>query len=601
MVVLSSDFYGTSADSLLFYAQKAFALSAKINYIRGEALAMRSKGDYYTLVGDLSEMLSSYQQALTLAERAGDTFLSAKVHRNLGQYYLNGNRTDDALAQFLKAFQLVEHYPDSNFKAYLEVDMAAIYILRDQYDSAMLRYQKAMDLANDPNGYIAAFVRNDMGYTLVLMKQYEKAREYHLVSLDYYKHTSDRLGQMNTLLMLGDACAGLGQTQQAIAYNLQGLALAKTLQNKQSITDASEQLSAWYAKEGDYKSSLQYLKMNKLYADSLSNESTREKEYELETKFAYTRKEDSAKIVRARESLIAEQKIERLKLQAGVAVLVSVLLGILVLVLFYNRKVKQESNRILATKNQEISLQKAAIEDHAERLRLSNRDKDRLFSIIAHDLNGPLGSLKSLLDLLKENELTEEEAADILRHLSVDVNSTSELVQNLLYWARSQLGGIVVKPRVFEMTEVLEEIVHLFTRQASAKGIHLVSDIKGSFPVYADSNMMQVVFRNLVSNALKFCHKGDTITITARRKSATIDEFCVTDTGTGMTADVLAKVRNGESVTTFGTASEKGTGLGLLLCWDFIEKNAGTMHIDSEEGKGSCFCVSLNHGTPLDA
>jgi tetratricopeptide (TPR) repeat protein len=352
MVTLSSDFFGTNADSLFYYAQKAYGLSEKIHYIRGEALAMRSKGDYYTLVGDHTEMLSSYQQALTLAEKAGDILLAAKTHRNLGQYYLNDNRTDAALSEFTKAFQLLAARNDSSFKAYLEVDMAAIYILRMQYDSAMLRYGMALDLANNPNGYIAAFVRNDMGYTLALMKQYDKARAYHLISLDYYKRTGDRLGQMNTLQMLGDASAGLGQLRQAIAYNLQGLDLAETLRNKQSITDASGQLATWYEKEGDDRNSLRYLKMNKLYADSLSNESTREKEFDLETKFAYTRKEDSAKIARTRETLLNEEKIDRLRMESGIAVLISVLLGIAVVTLIYSRRVKQESNKILAAKNQ---------------------------------------------------------------------------------------------------------------------------------------------------------------------------------------------------------------------------------------------------------
>jgi signal transduction histidine kinase len=228
-------------------------------------------------------------------------------------------------------------------------------------------------------------------------------------------------------------------------------------------------------------------------------------------------------------------------------------------------------------------------------------DKDRLFSIIAHDLKGPLGSLKSLLDLLKENELSEAEVTDILRHLSVDVDITLELVQNLLFWARSQLGGIAVKPSVFDMTEVVDETIRLFSRQAQAKGIILVKDTTGTLPVFADLNMILVILRNLVSNALKFCSKGDTITLCGHHASSTLNEFCVQDTGTGMAPDVLAKVRSGESVTTYGTAAEKGTGIGLLLCADFIEKNAGTLQIDSKQGKGSRFCITLpRHGLAGD-
>jgi signal transduction histidine kinase len=159
-------------------------------------------------------------------------------------------------------------------------------------------------------------------------------------------------------------------------------------------------------------------------------------------------------------------------------------------------------------------------------------------------------------------------------------------VGNLLFWASSQLNGAVVNAALLPVEELVDETLAFYRQQAREKGVLLTTAMPDGLVGYADKDMMQVVIRNLVSNAIKFCQPGDRVTVSAMQKGGEI-EICVTDTGTGMTTDALDRIRRKESFTSYGTAREKGTGLGILLCHEFAEANRGRFYVESEWGKGS--------------
>jgi signal transduction histidine kinase len=261
-----------------------------------------------------------------------------------------------------------------------------------------------------------------------------------------------------------------------------------------------------------------------------------------------------------------------------------------------SRAASKKSNKELCDKNKEIEQQKEAMEHQAVQLLLNNQQKDKLFSIIAHDLRGPLNSLKGVLDFLKENRLSDAEIKSMMDELRRNVDYSSELVGNLLFWASSQLSGVVVAPVCLPLHQLVDDILPLYTKQSGEKRILLKNDIDASLTAYADKDMIQVVLRNLISNAIKFCRKGDSITITGQRTGDHV-EICVADTGIGIEEEILSKIRRKESITTYGTAREKGTGLGMLLCREFTEVNGGKFRIDSKWGKGSWFYFTI----PADA
>jgi signal transduction histidine kinase len=238
-------------------------------------------------------------------------------------------------------------------------------------------------------------------------------------------------------------------------------------------------------------------------------------------------------------------------------------------------------NQLLTEKNEKI-------EEQAVQLLLNNQQKDKLFSIVSHDLRGPLNSLKTLMDCLKEKKLSETELRDLMNEFRRNVDYSSELVSNLLFWAGSQLDGMAARPAIVPVQPVVQEILALFSHQACQKSVRLIDDLQPSVYAFADKDMVEVILRNLVSNAIKFCRSGDSVTISSRPIEAGI-EICITDTGIGLKKEALEMIRRKESFTSYGTAREKGTGLGILLCHEFAEANGGRFWMESEWGKG-CRC-----------
>lgn len=227
-----------------------------------------------------------------------------------------------------------------------------------------------------------------------------------------------------------------------------------------------------------------------------------------------------------------------------------------------------------------------------QKLEELNQLKDRLFSIIAHDLRSPLIGLADMIRLAEEGDLNSEEFISLLPELSKNIGYTSGLVENLLYWAKSQLSGATVNPVLFDLQPVTAPLLGLFQHNADEKGVKIHNQIREATFVYADPDMIQAVLRNLVANAIKFCRQDDFVFINASSSGEQVT-ISVEDTGVGINKENLSRLFAQENFTTRGTVNEQGTGLGLMLCQEFIEKNNGTISVDSVLGKGSRFSFSL--------
>ncbi len=221
-----------------------------------------------------------------------------------------------------------------------------------------------------------------------------------------------------------------------------------------------------------------------------------------------------------------------------------------------------------------------------------NQIRNRMFTIIAHDLKGPMNGLLGILQLAQSGVVSEAEIKEILPLLLKNVDNTKALLDNLLQWSKSQLEGEKVNPERFDIKEVNNNNIRLFEKRLSEKGIELIDNIPAGTIVYADRDMIDLVLRNLVGNAIKFSDVDDTITLSASTtgKMVTIE---VEDTGRGMSEQVMKDVFGLAVTSTSGTRNEKGTGLGLKLCKDFIEKNGGEIGVTSIPGKGSRFSFTL--------
>lgn len=227
-----------------------------------------------------------------------------------------------------------------------------------------------------------------------------------------------------------------------------------------------------------------------------------------------------------------------------------------------------------------------------DQLSAMNKLKDRLFSIIAHDLRSPLNNLNDIIKMLDEGMLTEKEFRSFVPHLSKNMGYTTGLLENLLFWSKSQLQGEVVRPVFFNVKEVTDNILHLFETIIKEKVITVLNNIEENCMVYADRDMIQLIIRNLISNAVKFSNRGGEIILSIVPQE-NFSRICIRDEGVGISESDLKKLFEMETFTTRGTDNEQGTGLGLLLCKDFIEKNNGSIWVESELSKGSKFCVEI--------
>ncbi len=584
---LAHAYYGNNADSAFFYARHALDYAGKTGYRRGEAESWRMLGNTYEMMGDYLDMLTSYQRSLDIATQINNTTQIAKANINIGWFYEQEGEYDQAERLMEKVGELSNQTGDSVQSAYVNTNLAELALRRHQYDLALQYANRglafARGLRDEPQ---VANYNNDIGNILVARGETTAALAYYLQALDYYTASNERVGMTATKCLLAQAYLQLKDYPQALRYAQDALAEARTIRRKLEIQGSARVLSDIYEAKGDYRNALRYSHLYKDYSDSLASDLSRQQILTRAAEYDYQQQASRLREAQAEKDAGYERALRKDALKIAVTVSLLAVLTLIAFILQRGRAANRRMNRLLREKNEKIEEQKEVLEQQAVQLLLSNQQKDKLFSLVAHDLRGPLNYLKGLLDFLKERKLSDQEIGTMLIELRHHVDYSTELVSNLLYWASSQLNGSVVTPVLLPVGELVEETLASFVSSAKEKEVLLTTEIPGHLVGYADKDMMQVVVRNLVSNAIKFCRSGGMVTVSGIRKAADI-EISVTDTGIGMKEDALDRIRRKESFSSYGTAREKGTGLGILLVHEFAEANKGRFYVESEWGKGS--------------
>lgn len=257
--------------------------------------------------------------------------------------------------------------------------------------------------------------------------------------------------------------------------------------------------------------------------------------------------------------------------------------------------IKRENNNYnaaLQQTNLEIQKQSDQLLQQSEELQQLNSLKNKLFSIISHDLKAPMYALRNMFDNMQSQNMPAEEIKSLVPDMQKDLNYTVSLMENLLQWAKSQMQLHTASPQQIDVNEVISDVTNLMKLQADVKKIKIETKTPENVYGWADADMINVVLRNLISNAIKFSPQNSTIFIEAKETPSAI-QIDVKDTGEGINAENLQKINARSFYTTNGTAQEQGTGLGLLLCRDFLAKNGGQLHIASVPGKGSVFSFTI--------
>lgn len=260
--------------------------------------------------------------------------------------------------------------------------------------------------------------------------------------------------------------------------------------------------------------------------------------------------------------------------------------------LFLIKKENKDYQAEILNSNEELYRYTQEIEKQKEELNELNNLKSKLFSVISHDLRTPLYGLRNLFKSVEQYDLPAEEIKVLIPDVVKDLHYTTDLMENLLQWAKSQMKGEALSPQLIEMNKLIQDVQQVVRLQAENKQVYLKTKAEKPVYIYADKEMIEVVLRNLISNAIKFTPKEGEVVIDIKEDEELI-EVLVSDTGTGMSEEAKNKLFGDEHFTTKGTSNESGTGLGLMICKEFLKKNGGTIHVESVLGKGSTFAFTL--------
>lgn len=618
-IQLASMYLYSSADKAFDYAKKALAAAEVGKSTQQIAESHRQVGLAHWQLGNLSEASEQFYMALSLYEKIAHKQGIANTIGNLGLVKNAAENYEEAIKLYKEAVQKQTEINNKGRMAVNYNNLGDAYFKLKNYPEAIDYYHKALNTyQTKPRDIDKVTNFRNLGAVYTAMGNYDSAY-YYLASNDVlYASLEEKRGQASNYKLFAELFLKQKKASEAQVYALKGLEIAQKNSLKPILRDIYELLSEIYFQQGSYEPAFNAQKQMVLYRDSVLNEKN------------ITKIMGQQLVYEAQKKELEIELLKKLHLQSSqnqqiiIASLVAIsILGLVFTINVYNgRKNARQKNILLEAKNKEINeqkeelatqkeelivsannlseafnrieLKKIKIEEQAEKLQELNKQKDKIFSIIGHDLRSPMAALQGVLGILDPDTFTKEELIMIKQDISAQLKGVDTILQNLLQWARNQNSGQKMEVSVFELTESIATNITLLSPIAHEKNIALNVVLPESLKISADANQVSTVIRNLLSNAIKFTPPSGKITVEGLKINDKEAQVSVADTGMGMSAAQLQKLFEVSThFTTQGTAGEKGTGLGLLLCKDFVEQNGGKIAVESEVGKGTRFYFTI--------
>lgn len=581
---LSLEYLTSDPTKSVNLANKALELSRKTYYAEGEIVALNRLGENEFRKSQHANAILLAMQSLKLAEQQHDTINVAFAYRLLGLINTLGLKQYDLALQYqLKALEIFKKKNNPKRLASLYGNITWIYASMNQNlteaKTMALRGIRIADSLRDLR--LLSYNYNSLGLIFKQQNQLDSALAYLDKSIDAAVSVGDKGVIVYNQVIKGDIYYQKSKYKEAIRYYQDADLQAMALKMVGLCRDANAGLALAFEKIGNYESAYRSLLISSKIKDSLLVWEASEKGQLIKLEFEQEKQQEKINRLEVENKKSKTEKIYFLT--AGV-VSFSALIAVVVLMVMNNRQ-RAHANNMLVEKNEEIATQN-------EQLKEVNQVKNRLFSIIGHDLRSPLNSLKGMLGMVVRKEVTAEEFSSFAPKLHQQVVGVGETLDNLLLWSRSQMEGWATKPVAINLFEIVENASVLFKEAAAEKEIALVNSTNKNNVAFADEDQIELIIRNLIHNAIKFTPKSGRIQLTSKEDNNFID-LLICDTGIGMGQEKIDSLFNGSSNTSKGTSGEKGTGLGLLLCNEMIENNGGKISVTSIENKGTCFKVVI--------
>lgn len=580
--------YQSNYKKAIEYSKRAYDLFEGMNKSEEKARVLNSLGNIYKRIGDYNKSVESFLSSLTIYTALNDSLKVSYVMNNLGVLYQNMGEYEKSLDFHLQNLKMRrELRADNDLILISLMNIGIVYSEMRNYNVALEYYKEAINLIDhNTSKHNQLLLLHNMGNIFVSKKDFKSAKQYYTKALEIEEELGERDLYINTLQGIGTVIIQTEDFKTGLDYLLKAYKEAKTQGNLLKWKNTSESLVWAYEKSKDYGKSLDYYKIYQSVSDSLLGLEKIKQITELEQKYEAEKREQQIAFLE-KEQEIQKLNLSKKTIEANQKSLQRNLLIVIVLLaiifLFF-----------LARNNKKINDQRSEIINQNKKLLDSNKTKDKLFQIIAHDLRSPLVSIDSLTQLIPY--WVEEQDYESLKKLSktmeTSITNVLSLIDNLLNWALSQQGSFPYNPVNFKITETIKDAISLYVPIAQIKNIEMQFNASEETIVFADKNMFLTVLRNLLNNAIKFTPEKGKIVIGIDYNQQ-FAKIWVTDSGIGIPEEKKEKIFELAGVSSIGMGGETGKGLGLFFCKEFVNLNKGDIFIESGKQKGTTVSFTI--------
>ncbi len=623
-------------DNALIRFNEVLKISQQKHYYTIEIKALNYIGKYYHSKGNFKESYTFYQKCYQLAQSIGDTIAIISVQNKIGKHFETIGKFAEALEYYLMSERMVFDTGNCIEMGTTYNSLGNMYDELNEYDKALLFHRKALNSRRKIH-YREGVAKslNNIGEVLVEINQLENAFDHFTQSLTICKEVGYVKGEVKGVQNQGVVKFKMNENKESIQKFFEALKLSKQIGYEKGVLHAYHMLALVYnrinqftkalemahkglelaidenvltsvsefnliisdalTKKGDYKRALEYYKDYTKVNDDIVNLKSVNKIAELKTQYNQSLK------IRENEVLKKDNEIQTLMINRKNQFIIFVVIVLFLLsalsIIVYNRFLnKKKANIELLELNNSIQIKNSELDAVNKKLRKSKDQQLKLFSIISHELRNPIYWFRNLIQMLtiRIDTLDKDMIFKSLNSLNESATNTFHLMDNLLNWSKSQLGNIQYVPETMNISCIIKENVKLIAQYAECKNI-TVNYIGGEdIEVRVDKAMIKTVLRNLLSNAIKFTPYNGQIEIKVTKNCAKV-QIQISDNGVGMEAEAIDRILNSSGIEFMpSTDKETGNGLGLTLSKEFIERNGGTLEIESELGCGSVFKFDVN-------
>ncbi|WP_111672098.1 tetratricopeptide repeat-containing sensor histidine kinase [Algoriphagus litoralis] len=599
---LGKHYYGIDQDTAIYFAQNSILLAEKLGLKKLKGNSLNIQGVAYLIRSDYEDALAAHLEALKIREDLQDSTGMLESNLNIGNVYYRNGEMGKAAEMYEKA--LVYGIATNNLRGQSLIfnnlgnyhsDRYAQNQSQQDYDLAMSYLQQSLKLKEELQDFRGSVKTLTQLASLSQKSDRAKAGGYLVRALSIADSNQDIENKLAVLNELSNYYLEVDDYDQVEKYGLQAYRIAKEADSPFYISIAAEYLIEAAQGKNDFKKAFEYLTAKTEADKVLFNENRQKVREELLIQYESEKKElENQQLIQAKQlSDLSLRRRNELLLGSGILL---VFFGILVWVQKRNhRKLKRaheqlESAHLLA-QNQtlQIKAQAESLNETNQALSKANRFRDKIFSVISHDLRAPFSSLHSIINLWDKKMLNEEELQEVMPLIARDTHSLSQMLHNLLMWSREQMGMEELQLSEFELGQLVNETASLLKPQIAHKNLEFIHDESKKITVLSDRERLKFIVRNILMNAIKYTPEGGSVVVDYPQEN----EIRIADKGCGMTSEMISKLFSDRVNSRKGTEGEPGTGIGLMLSQEFAESLGAKILVESEVGAGTTFRVVL--------